>query len=89
MTLVTDEFIRRFLTHVLPKGFHRIRHYGLFANPVRRDNLTRLRRALDTHDEPDVETETMTASSPAFVCRICGAPLQIVEILTPNMRAPP
>ncbi len=89
MTLTTDEFIRRFLTHVLPKGFHRIRHYGLFANPVRRDNLTRLRRALDTHDEFDVKTETMTTPSPAFVCRTCGAPLQIVEILSPNMRAPP
>jgi hypothetical protein len=90
MTLATDEFIRRFLTHVLPKGFHRIRHYGLFANPVRRDNLTRLRRALNTHDEPDVEkTETITTSSPAFVCRTCGAPLQIVEILSPKMRSPP
>ena len=34
MTLATDEFIRRFLIHVLPKGFHRIRHYGLFAKPL-------------------------------------------------------
>ena len=89
MTLATDEFIRRFLTHVLPKGFHRIRHYGLFANPVRRDNLIRLRRALDTHDEPDAETETKVNPSPTFVCRTCGAPLQIVQILSPNMRAPP
>ena len=89
MTLTTDEFIRRFLIHVLPKGFHRIRHYGLFANPVRRDNLTRLRRALDTHHEPNIETQTMTPPSPTFVCRACGAPLQIVEILSPRTRAPP
>jgi len=89
MTLATDEFIRRFLIHVLPKGFHRIRHCGLFANPVRRDNLTRLRRALDTPVEPNVETETSMTPSPTFVCRTCGAPLQIVEILSPNMRAPP
>ena len=96
MTLTTDEFIRRFLIHVLPKGFHRIRHYGLFANPVRRDNLTRLRRALDTHDEPNIETEPITepiepitTPSPTFVCRICGTPLQIVEILSPRTRSPP
>jgi len=39
MTLTSDEFIRRFLIHVLPGGFHRIRHYGLLANAKRRDNL--------------------------------------------------
>jgi hypothetical protein len=39
MTLRTDEFIRRFLQHVLPQGFHRIRHYGLFANAARSDNF--------------------------------------------------
>jgi hypothetical protein len=46
MTVATDEFIRRFLQHILPKGFHRIRHYGLFANAERRDNLklARVRR---------------------------------------------
>ncbi len=90
MTLRTDEFIRRFLIHVLPKGFHRIRHYGLFANPGRRDNLTRLRQALNTPNtpsEPDVETPA--TSSPTFVCRTCGTPLQIVEILSPKMRSPP
>ncbi len=90
MTLRTDEFIRRFLIHVLPKGFHRIRHYGLLANPVRRDNLTQLRQALNASNalcEPDVETPA--TSSPTFVCRTCGAPLQIVEILSPKMRSPP
>ena len=43
MTLETGEFIRRFLTHVLPKGFHRIRHYGLLASGVRADNLATIR----------------------------------------------
>ena len=91
MTLTTDEFIRRFLIHVLPKGLHRIRHYGLLANPVRRDNLTRLRQALNTAPEPetDGETEATDGSSPTFVCRTCGTPLTIVEVLSPNMRAPP
>lgn len=92
MTLRTDEFIRRFLIHVLPKGFHRIRHYGLFANPVRRDNLARLRQALPTAlnapREPD-DVETPATSSPTFVCRTCGTPLQVVEILGPKVRAPP
>jgi hypothetical protein len=90
MTLHTDEFIRRFLIHVLPRGFHRIRHYGLFANPVRRDNLTRLRQALSAPNAPsELDIETPATSSPTFVCRTCGTPLQIVEILSPKMRSPP
>jgi hypothetical protein len=90
MTLSTDEFIRRFLIHVLPKGFHRIRHYGLLANPVRRDKLAQLRHALNAPDatsEHDVEISA--TPSPTFVCRTCGTPLQIVEILSPRMRSPP
>jgi hypothetical protein len=46
MALAPFEFIRRFLMHVLPKGFHRIRHYGLLANGARAANLTRLRELL-------------------------------------------
>ena len=46
MTLATDEFIRRFMLHILPKGFHRIRHYGLFANTGRAANIARLREFL-------------------------------------------
>ena len=47
MTLATDEFIRRFLIHVLPSGFHRIRHYGLFASGERAENIARARQLLD------------------------------------------
>src|ERR1700741_2196581 len=47
MTLATAEFIRRFLIHVLPQGFHRIRHYGLLASGTRADNIARARRLLD------------------------------------------
>jgi hypothetical protein len=47
MTLATGEFIRRFLMHVLPKGLHRIRHYGLFANGSRAENLARIRALLE------------------------------------------
>ena len=46
MTLATDEFIRRFLIHVLPQGFHRIRHYGLLANGARADNIAHARALL-------------------------------------------
>ena len=46
MTLPTHEFIRRFLIHVLPRGFHRIRHYGLFANGNRTGNIARARKLL-------------------------------------------
>ena len=46
MTLAAHEFIRRFLLHVLPSGFHRIRHYGLFAGAVRADNIERARHLL-------------------------------------------
>jgi hypothetical protein len=89
MTLATDEFIRRFLIHVLPKGFHRIRHYGLLASPVRRKHLAHLREVLDVA-QPDVEVTSVETEKPAtFVCRSCGEPLHIIEILVPKNRAPP
>jgi len=91
MTLTTDEFIRRFLIHVLPGGFHRIRHYGLFASHVRRANLDRIRQCLKIPSEEkaaDAANDSAGASC-AFVCRSCGAPLVIVETLNPKPRAPP
>ena len=89
MTLSTDEFIRRFLLHVLPKGLHRIRHYGLLASPVRRVNLTRLRHALAVHCEPEPTIDIEAKTAPTFVCRSCGSALRIVEVLNPRRRAPP
>jgi hypothetical protein len=90
MTLATGEFIRRFLIHVLPSGFHRIRHYGLFASHLRRGNLNRIRQCLevpvhDEHTAPSAEEERPCT----FVCRTCGSPLRIVETLYPRPRAPP
>lgn len=52
MTLDAHEFIRRFLLHVLPDGFHRIRHYGLFANPARANAIAKLRALLADKDHP-------------------------------------
>lgn len=94
MTLTTDEFMRRFLLHVLPSGFHRIRHYGLLANGGRRDNLARVRELL--HAAP-VDTEAKGADTPTesvqptFICPDCGAAMIIVEILARKqfIRAPP
>ena len=87
MTLATDEFIRRFLLHVLPKGFHRIRHYGLLANGNRAANIARARDLLGvaTHEpaapnaepvrDPDISTHP---------CPCCGSPMRIVETFEPG-----
>jgi hypothetical protein len=89
MTLETDEFIRRFLQHILPKGFHRIRHYGLFANATRRENLNRARALLKVPPiESKIDSEAaQKEEEPAFTCRHCGAPMVVVEILLPQHRA--
>src|SRR6266540_608214 len=63
MTLPTHEFIRRFLMHVLPKGVHRIRHYGLFANGNRAANITRARELLNA-PPPQTQSDDAEASKP-------------------------
>jgi len=92
MTLDTGEFIRRFLLHVLPTGFHRIRHYGLLANPVRRANLAKIRTLLNvTPKFSSSPHESAVVGQPTFICRHCGAPMLIIDILTRTVpiRAPP
>ena len=92
MSLNTDEFIRRFLIHVLPSGFHRIRHYGLLANTVRNNNLTQIRQLLNT---PPTVTDAVTTINDSthclYLCQSCGSPMIIIEILDPDHppRAPP
>jgi Putative transposase/Transposase zinc-binding domain len=85
MTLAIDEFIRRFLIHVLPGGFHRIRHYGLFANGGRADNIARARQLLNG---PVVQSEPGDADSTddgepqplSYPCPCCGGRMIIIEI---------
>jgi hypothetical protein len=92
MTLEAGEFMRRFLLHVLPGGFHRIRHYGLLANPVRRASLAKVRELLDVAPQSSPSPDdTVTETRPAFICRHCGAPMIVIEILerTAPIRAPP
>ena len=96
MTLPAAEFMRRFLLHVLPSGFHRIRHYGLIANADRRENLTKARELLSVEAPVEVvqsegeDPKPGTATS-AFVCPDCGAPMIVIDTLlrAPRIRAPP
>jgi hypothetical protein len=81
MTLAAGEFIRRFLLHVLPDGFHRIRHYGLFASAVRATNIARLRTLIsetNEQDEPAAEIEE-DASADVPRCPCCGGRMIIIE----------
>ncbi|MFM0260558.1 IS91 family transposase, partial [Paraburkholderia sediminicola] len=92
MTLQASEFMRRFLLHVLPAGFHRIRHYGLLANPVRRDNLAKVRDLLHVAPRFDPPSDdTVIQARPVFICRHCGAPMIVIDIVarTAPIRAPP
>ena len=97
MQLATPEFIRRFLIHVLPDRFHRIRHYGLLASSTRKANITKVRALLCIQtaehtaapmSEP--ETAQLTLREP---CPCCGGPMRIIEIFRrgqiPMSRAPP
>jgi hypothetical protein len=93
MTLATGEFIRRFLLHVLPRGLHRIRHYGLLANAGRKENLATARQLLQAPSPTPADPQQATTGSPppTFVCRHCGAPMVVIEMLAPtfHIRAPP
>lgn len=95
MKLEPEEFMRRFLLHVLPHGFHRIRHYGLIANNARKENLVHARELL--HVAPAAVAETKTSDEQTepvrvtFVCSQCGAPMIIVQTFVRGqaIRAPP
>ena len=90
MQLTCDEFMRRFLLHVLPTGFHRIRHYGLLANKAK---LNMARQALHVAPPPEIKNpanESKTDSAP-FVCRQCQSPMKMSALRLPAYlpRAPP
>src|ERR1700675_5019949 len=96
MTLATHEFIRRFLIHVLPSGFHRIRHYGLFANASRAHNIARARELLAMPTpkiKPDQATDATEPAALSHPCPCCGARMVIIETFergsTPRYRPPP
>ena len=79
MTLATDEFIRRFLIHVLPSGFHRIRHYGLFAKGACADNIARARELLaGAKSEGQPAAAAVDPSKP--ICPCCGGCMIVIEV---------
>ena len=84
MTLDAAEFIRRFLLHVLPSGFHRIRHYGLFAGTCRARNIERVRQALAASEGAPQRSRAKAGGkaedfAPARRCPCCGGRMIIVE----------
>jgi hypothetical protein len=79
MTLDPHEFIRRFLIHVLPTGFHRVRHYGLLASGVKADNLALARKLLDAAP-PAPEPTASDPATTAKPCPCCGADMHIIEV---------
>jgi len=89
MTLATDEFIRRFLMHVLPKGLHRIRHYGLLARPSCADNIARAREllAVSTPQDHNAEADAVNPvkpPNPSHPCPCCGGRMITIEIFEPG-----
>lgn len=95
MRLSTSEFIRRFLIHVLPDRFHRIRHYGLLASSGRKTNIAKVRIVLGTHhpkqdDPPAADITPLTLREP---CPECGGVMRIIETFQrgqkPRSREPP
>jgi hypothetical protein len=98
MTLSPQEFMRRFLLHVLPGGFHRIRHYGLLANGGRKANLELARELLHVAPAPtpvpgvnEQAVALPAAVQPTFVCRHCGHAMVILRTFVrgASIRAPP
>ncbi len=98
MSLPPEEFMRRFLLHVLPGGFHRIRHYGLLANGSRKASLALARKLLNVVPAPAAAAgnaeqagQPPEAAPPIFVCRHCGHTMIIVQtfVRAEAIRAPP
>ena len=90
MTLAAAEFIRRFLIHTLPRGFHRIRHYGLLASSARKDSLAQARDLLEVAPAPD-DPPILEPVDPRPPCPCCGGPMIIIESFAFGWRprAPP
>ena len=90
LTVSSHEFLRRFLLHVLPVGFVRIRHFGLFAHRRRRELLPLCSRLLAEFGQPS--RSALAASRPLWTCPVCGGVMVVIERLTPvqvRWRSPP
>jgi hypothetical protein len=90
MTLPVDEFLRRFLLHVLPRGFVRIRHYGFLSSRRRRELVPLCKQLLSDAVPTPTPTGAPTASEsvPMWICPLCGGPMIVIERLTAGQIAP-
>ena len=90
MTLAADEFVRRFLLHTLPRGFHRIRHYGLLAGSSRKDCIALAHQLIEVAPAPE-QPATQEPPDPRPPCPCCGGTMAIIETFAPwcQPRAPP
>ena len=91
MILSSQEFLRRFLIHILPSRFHRIRHYGFLSNTVRAEKLQKVRDTLNiAAPEPDVSEENDSVDKHR-ICKLCTGAMQLIEVFegTLRARAPP
>jgi hypothetical protein len=94
MSLVLDEFLRRFLLHTLPKGFVRIRHFGFLANRRRAVLLPLCFQLLDAEQPSQSEPEASPSKQPRplWLCPKCGGPMVVIDRLTAaqlQLRSPP
>src|ERR1022692_3324587 len=92
LTLSLDEFLRRFLLHVLPKGFVRIRNFGFLANRRRATLLPLCFHLLGSAPQPEQDLSASKDSSDLWLCPKCGAPMRVIERLTAaeiQLRSPP
>ena len=94
MTLPVDEFLRRFLLHVLPRGFMRIRHYGFLSSRHRRELVPLCKQLLSDAGPAPMPTgePTPAESVPMWICPLCGGPMIVIERLTAGqttLRSPP
>ena len=92
MTLSVHEFLRRFLLHVLPIGFVRIRYFGLLAHRRRKELMPLCVELLAASVSPASPMRATLPNPPMWICPVCGGPMKVIERLTPRqlrLRAPP
>src|SRR5882762_10340289 len=92
LTLSLDEFLRRFLLHLLPKGFMRIRNFGFLANRRRATTLPLCFQLLGSAPQTEQGTSAAKDTTPLWLCPKCGGPMRVIERLTAaqiQLRSPP
>jgi len=90
-TVTAEEFLRRFLQHVLPKGFVKVRYYGLFS-PSNRPKLEMVRQLLgtaDTTQRTNLEVSEASSGAPTLACPKCHKPMRVLDTIKPKRYRPP